>query len=126
MKPFNLKEHLEHPDWKVVTREGRPVRIVYTELDDSDYPVVGIISNWHPQKFTAGGLFQAGKETKYDLFFAPKKHEGWVIIFKRPLLDSFEIWPGIYTDREKAERVWEANPGMLKCSIVRIEWEDKQ
>ena len=53
MKPFNLKEHLEHPDWKVQTREGRPVRIVYTELDDSDYPVVAIISNWHPQKFTA-------------------------------------------------------------------------
>ena len=126
MKPFNLKEHLEHPDWKVVTREGEPVRILCTDLDDDDYPVAAAISNYHVDRFTADGLFQYGEETKYDLFFANKKHEGWVIIFKRPLLDSFEIWPGIYADREKAERVLEANPGMIECSIVRIEWEEEQ
>ena len=127
MKPFNLKEHLEHPDWKVVTREGRPVRILCTDLDDNDYPVAAVVGNFHVDKYTAEGLFQAGKETKYDLFFASKKHEGWVIIFKRPLLaGSFEIWPGIYADREKAERVCEANPGMIECSIVRIEWEEEQ
>ena len=39
MKPFSIKEHLEHPDWKVVTREGEPVRILCTDLDDDDYPV---------------------------------------------------------------------------------------
>ena len=27
MKPFNINEHLEHPDWEVVTREGEPVRV---------------------------------------------------------------------------------------------------
>ena len=82
MKPFSLKEHLEHPDWKVVTREGRPVRIVYTELDDSVYPVVAVINNWHAQKFTAGGLSHAGKKMKYDLFFASERHEGWVNIYR--------------------------------------------
>ena len=127
MKPFSIKEHLEHPDWEVVTREGRPVRILCTDLDDNDYPVAAVVGNFHVDKYTAEGLFQAGKETKYDLFFASKKHEGWVIIFKRPLLaGSFEIWPGIYADREKAERVCEANPGMIECSIVRIEWEEEQ
>ena len=126
MKPFNLKEHLEHPDWKVVTREGRPVRIVYTELDDSVYPVVAVINNWHAQQFTAGGLFQAGKKTKYDLFFAPEKHERWAIIYKRPLAGSFEIWPGIYADREKAERIREVNLVGAKCSVIKIEWEEEQ
>ena len=127
MKPFSIKEHLEHPDWEVVTREGKPVRILCTDLADDNYPVVAVINKWHVDKFTADGIFQAANETKYDLFFANKKHEGWVIIFKRPLLaGSFEIWPGIYADREKAERVREANPGMLECSIVRIEWEEVQ
>lgn len=126
MKPFNIKEHLEHPDWEVVTREGRPVRILCTDLDDNDYPVAAVVGNFHIYKYTADGLFNAGRETKYDLFFAIEKYEGWVIIFKRPLLAGFEIWPGIYADRERAERVCEANPGMIECSIVRIEWEEVQ
>lgn len=125
MKPFNLKEHLEHPDWKVVTREGEPVRILCTDLDDDDYPVAAVVSNSHVDKYTAGGLFQFGQNTKYDLFFASKKHEGWVIIFNRPLLaGSFEIWPGIYADREKAERIREVNLVGAKCSVIKIEWEE--
>lgn len=82
MKPFSIKEHLEHPDWKVVTREGEPVRILCTDLDDDDYPVAAATKNWHIDKYTAGGLFQAGEETKYDLFFATEKHEGWVNIYR--------------------------------------------
>ena len=125
MKPFNLKEYLEHPDWKVVTREGRPVRILCTDLDDNDYPVAAVVGNFHVDKYTAEGLFQAGKETKYDLFFAPEKHEGWVIISKLPFTDSFEIFPEIFATKEEAVHVWEDNPG-IKCSIIKIEWEVEQ
>ena len=84
MKPFNLKEHLEHPDWEVVTREGEPVRILCTDLDDNDYPVAAAIRNWHVDRFTADGLFQAGKKTKYDLFFGLKKNNRWVNLFENP------------------------------------------
>ena len=125
MKPFNLKEHLEHPEWKVVTREGKPVRILCTDLDDNDYPVAAVVGNFHVDKYTAEGLFQAGKETKYDLFFASEKHEGWVIISKLPFTDSFEIFPEIFATKEEAVRVWEDNPG-IKCSIIKIEWEVEQ
>ena len=125
MKPFNLKEHLEHPDWKVVTREGEPVRILCTDLDDDDYPVAAATKNWHVDKYTADGLFQAGKETKYDLFFASEKHEGWVIISKLPFTDTFEIFPEIFATKEEAVRVWEDNP-RIKCSIIKIEWEVEQ
>ena len=125
MKPFNLKEHLEHPDWKVVTREGEPVRILCTDLDDDDYPVAAATKNWHVDKYTTGGLFNAGRETKYDLFFASEKHEGWVIISKLPFTDTFEIFPEIFATKEEAVRVWEDNPG-IKCSIIKIEWEVEQ
>ena len=125
MKSFNLKEHLEHPEWKVVTREGKPVRILCTDLDDDDYPVAAATKNWHVDKYTTGGLFNAGGETKYDLFFASEKHEGWVIISKLPFTDSFEISPEIFATKEEAVRVWEDNPG-IKCSIIKIEWEVEQ
>ena len=125
MKPFSIKEHLEHPEWKVVSREGEPVRILCTDLDDNDYPVAAATKNWHVDKYTAAGLFQAANETKYDLFFATEKREGWAIVHKQPFEDSFELWPEIYATKEAAVRVWKANPG-IKCSIVRIEWEEEQ
>ena len=125
MKPFNLKEYLEHPEWKVVTREGKPVRILCTDLDDNDYPVAAVVGNFHVDKYTAEGIFHAGEETKYDLFFASEKHEGWVIISKLPFTDSFEIFPEIFATKEEAVRVWEDNPG-IKCSIIKIEWEVEQ
>ena len=124
MKPFSIKEHLEHPDWKVVTREGEPVRILCTDLDDNDYPVAAATKNWHVDKYTADGLFLAGNETKYDLFFNETR-EGWVIISKLPFTDSFEIFPEIFATKEEAVRVWEDNPG-IKCSIIKIEWEVEQ
>ena len=125
MKPFSIKEHLEHPEWKVVTREGKPVQILRTDLDDNDYPVAAATKNWHVDKYTTGGLFNAGRETKYDLFFASEKHEGWVIISKLPFTDSFEIFPEIFATKEEAVRVWEDSP-RIKCSIIKIEWEVEQ
>lgn len=126
MKPFSIKEHLNHPEWKVVTREGEPVRILCTDLDDNEYPVAAATKNRHVDRYTADGLFRADRETKYDLFFASKKHEGWAIIYKRPLTGSFEILPGIYADREKAERIREVNLVGAKCSVIKIEWEEEQ
>ena len=122
MKPFNIKEHLEHPDWKVVTRAGEPVRILCTNLD-GDYPVAAAVRNFHVDKFTADGLFHVGHVNRYDLFFATEKHEGWALIYKETALRASHLSPEIYDTKEAAERVWEANPG-IECSIVRIEWEE--
>lgn len=123
MKQFNLKEYLANPNRKVVTRVGEPVRILCTDLDDDDYPVAAATRNRHVDRYTADGLFRADKETKYDLFFASEKREGWAIIFKQPLTGSFELSPEIYATKEAAVRTWEANPG-IECSIVKIEWEE--
>ena len=122
MKPFNIKEHLEHPEWEVVTREGRPVRILCTDLDDNDYPVAAVVGNFHVDKYTAEGLFQAGKETKYDLFFASEKHEGWVNIIRDMVHNEVYCGNMIYASKEEAERI--ANNATL--ATAKIEWEDKQ
>ena len=119
MKPFNIKEHLEHPDWEVVTREGKPVRILCTDLSDDDYPVAAVINKWHVDKFTADGIFQAGEETKYDLFFATKKREGWVNIC------SSRIEPDAYCGKmihpTKADAKCFANNAI---ATIKIEWEE--
>ena len=125
MKPFSIKEHLEHPDWKVVTREGEPVRILCTDLDDDDYPVAAATKNRHVDRYTADGLFQLREKTKYDLFFGREKREGWALIVKETALRASHLFPEIYATKEAAERVWEANPG-IECSIVKIEWEEQQ
>ena len=101
------------------------MQILRTDLDDNDYPVAAVVGNFHVDKYTAEGLFQAGKKTDYDLFFAPEKHEGWVIISKLPFTDSFEIFPEIFATKEEAVRVWEDSP-RIKCSIIKIEWEVEQ
>ena len=122
MKPFSIKEHLEHPDWKVVTREGEPVRILCTDLNDNNYPVVAVIKKWHVDKFTADGIFQAGEETKYDLFFATKKREGWVNIYKGTNGNSCVGDSRIFEseeDSEKEGKAWKTYIGSTK-----IEWEE--
>lgn len=125
MKPFSIKEYLENPNREVVTREGKPVRILCTDLDDNDYPVAAATKNRHVDRYTADGLFQAGKKTKYDLFFGKEKREGWALIYKETALRASHLSPEIYATKEAAERVWEANPG-IECSIVKIQWEEEQ
>lgn len=126
MKAFSIKEYLENPNREVVTREGKPVRILCVDLDDNYYPVAAAMRNRHPDKYTADGLFQAGKKTKYDLFFSKEKREGWALIYKETALRASHLFPEIYATKEAAERVCEANPGMIECSIVRIKWEEEQ
>ena len=119
MKPFSIKEHLEHPDWKVVTREGEPVRILCTDLDDNDYPVAAATKNYHVDKYTAGGLFHAVNETKNDLFFAPKKHEGWINVYHNTVYNK-AFGSRIYDSYKEAKS--HANNATL--ATVKIEWEE--
>ena len=121
MKPFSIKEHLEHPDWKVVTRDGRPARIVCTDLDDDDYPVAAVVANFHVDKYTAGGLFQAGEETKYDLFFASEKHEGWVNVMRNVLSNKGYLITVFGSEEEAKSHAKDST-----LATVEIEWEDKQ
>ena len=129
MKQFNLEEYLKNPSKKVVTRDGRKVtRFLCTDAK-GDYPIVALVEKFSgsemPISYTKEGENRIGAKSVWDLFFAPEKHEGWVIISKLPLTDSFEISPEIFATKEEAVRVWEDNPG-IKCSIIKIEWEVEQ
>lgn len=75
-KQFDLKYYLEHPETKVVTRDGRDVRILCTDLSGKDYPIAAtcISLSGHGDDvdtFTNEGktVANASSEHTRDLFF---------------------------------------------------------
>lgn len=92
MKPFNLKEYLADPSRKVVTRDGRPVRIICTDLTE-EYPVVGAVRDvdnniLYARRYSAEGkiVFEGRaheeQDEPLDLFFVEQKHVGFVSIVR--------------------------------------------
>lgn len=44
-KQFDLQYYLEHPETKVVTRDGRSVRIICTDRKDPLYPIIALVDS---------------------------------------------------------------------------------
>lgn len=81
------------------TRDGRSVRLLCTDGNDSDYPVIGIISGLHSTySWFADGNFDPNNPDKhpYDLIEVKPKIvvERWFNIFKPTSGDPFvALWP---------------------------------
>lgn len=124
MKPFNLEDYLKNPKRKVVTRDGRDVRIICTDFDNSDFPVIGGIkgSMW-PDCFTANGFMIKGAEHPADLFFALEKHEGWLNIYRSDECGFYMRGKSPYKSKEEADKVAKANPKTF-FTTIKVEWEE--
>ena len=88
MKEFNLEEYLKNPNREVVTRDGRKVRIICTDRK-GDTPIIALVHSADDGQefgyaFYSNGKYFIDKDDEIDLFFAPEKHEGWIIINKYP------------------------------------------
>ena len=126
MKQFSLGEYLKDPSRKVITRDGRPVRIICTDRKGSgNHPVVALYPNLQKTSneiiasFCANGEFTMGTESDYDLFFAPEKHEGWVNVYHD--LEHNEMYCGkIYASEEDAKCADYA----YTVATIKIEWEE--
>ena len=102
MKPFILNEYLANPSLKVVTRDGRPVRILCTDAK-SDYPVIGLISSNggdYPENYTENGTYLNNYESDNDLFFGTVKKDGWVSVYRNVRGNIFFSSP--YRTKEEA------------------------
>ena len=86
MRQFDLDKYLKNPNRKVVTRDGKSVRIVCTDMIGTSYPVLAIcrVDATHDcyYSYTLNGKHNLGVDSRLDLFFAPEKHEGWVNLYK--------------------------------------------
>ena len=124
MKQFNLQEYLAHPERKVVTRDGRPVRIICTDSDAECGPIVAIVTMDDKKKhvlnyYENGTFFGLDSSSVDDLFFAPTIVKRWGIVYRKA--------ESLFDTREEAEK-WmeEADEGEKKfCSVCKVEWEEK-
>ena len=119
MKAFSLDEYIKNPKRKVVTKDGRNVRIVCTDVKSELYPVLALVDNWGEEicnSYTKEGRFLPNNEAHRDLFFAPEKHEGWVNVYR--CLDDM-MCGSVFATEEDAK----CN-AKTAIATVKIEWEE--
>ena len=125
MKEFNLDEYLKDPSQKVITKDGKSVRIICTDAKQ-EYPVIGLLSLDDKSETTVyykkNGRWLADNQDYWDLFFAPIKREGWINVYKGVIENHLPyVGQKVYKSKEEAIR--------NKCSdyyftTLKIEWEE--
>lgn len=125
MKEFSLEEYLKNPERKVVTRDGRDVRIICTDRK-GDTPIIALVHNADDRQeygcaFYSDGKYFIDKDDEFDLFFAPEKHEGWIIINKYP--DGVRDTNGIIY-HTKSDIPDTPPVGVKRVATIKIEWEE--
>ena len=124
MEQFSLEKYLANPSRKVVTRNGINARIVCTDRRDdlNDHPIVALLKAKFKEEEIAFYYTIIGtcsyRESEYDLFFAPEKHEGWVNIYEEGTNRYLEGC--IYVTKEEAKRI----RGYGYITTIKIEWEE--
>lgn len=126
MKQFDLAEYLANPSKKVVTRDGKSVRIRCTDRKDADYPIVALIDSKGKEEilsYTKNGYFYYdGRKDVNDLFFAPEEHEGWINLFGDSLCGLYIGDLRIFESKENAEKKGKNNRDYVKS--IKIKWEE--
>ena len=125
MKQFSLEEYLKNPSRKVVTRDGRNVRILCTDREDLDFPIITLIK----KKFggeviyahTKDGLYCNTCSTIHDLFFAPEKHEGWINIYRN---EDEDYYKGMVIFSSKEDAIEKGRRFSDYITTTKIEWEE--
>lgn len=122
MKQFNLEEYLKDPNKKVVTRDGRSVRILCTDRKGTEYLVVALCTTSNGSEdcyfYFPNGRIHMGEDSCMDLFFAPEKHTAWTNIYKSE--NGVYANSGLFESKEEALE----NSYSLKIATCKIEWEE--
>ena len=120
MKQFNLKEYLKNPSKKVITRDGRNVKILCTNFTKAQHIIAQIEGNDYSTAFHKDGIFVNGIESNYDLFFAPEKHEGWVNLYR----GTFDVTyaRSVYTSEKEAKE--NIDNTQRYVTTIKIEWKE--
>lgn len=133
MKQFNLKDYLENPSRQVVTRDGRPARIICTDAVRKTHPIVALVKSGDEdlvQCYMPNGKLYKNAESTVDLFFAPIKFEGWVNIYKstNAVVNKRTGYVIFDTKEEALEVVKSKAQAMYQdqyLDTVKIEWEEE-
>ena len=125
MEQFSLEKYLANPSRKVVTRNGRNVRIVCTDMKYKDYPILALeeIPDYNSEyvyAFTKDGNYLIDDLSIHDLFFTPETHEGWINVYRNN--DSHTYAGAVYDSKEDAEKRKVIDENYV--TTIKIEWEE--
>ena len=126
MKNFSLEEYLKNQSQKIVTRDGRQVRIICTDAKYGKCPIVGLVFNKEQGEeeaynFMENGKFFPDQDWFLDLFFAPTKQEGWINIYKGK--NDTRTIGCLFSSKEEANfHKYDKNSVYIKT--IKIEWEE--
>ena len=128
MKQFSLEEYHKNPSKPLVTRSGLSARIV---CDDApgNFPIVAIIDKMsmvdncvtHIAYRKDGLINPDGIHSPNDLFFATKKCEGWINVFKNDDGENYVTY-SVYKSKEEAEEDGKQYSGYI--TSIKIKWEE--
>ena len=122
MRQFDLKEYLANPNKKVVTRDGRNVKIYCTNYYRQHPIIAQIEGEERSHAFRETGHYNICGESTGDLFFAPEKHDGWINIFKSSNDIAFLGQSRIFESKEDAQK--DGKDCESYVATVKVEWED--
>ena len=118
MEEFSLEKYLKNPNRKVVTRDGKSVRIVCTDLKGTEFPIIALYEDGEHECFDTyrpNGRSCDYYEFDNDLFFASEnekeKHNAGNIRYS-----NFTI----YNTKKEAKK----ERGNRCVTTVKIEWEE--
>ena len=125
MKQFNLEEYKKNPNRKVITRDGRSVRILCTDRKGTEYLVIALCTMSNGSEncyfYFPNGKMYLSADSCMDLFFAPEKKEGHINVYR----DGDNYYTGgteIYSS--EAEAVSHATEKFGYVKTVKVEWEE--
>lgn len=129
MEQFRLTEYLKNPTRPIVTRDGNLVRIICTNRDDENDPIVALVRYEDGEavmKYNENGeCFWMDKgPCPYDLFFAPEpktKRIGWMNVCKYGDSKHFSLVGGVIHPTRKA--ALKDTPDYV-VDTIQIRWEE--
>ena len=122
MERFNLDEYIKNPSKRVVTRDGRNVKILCTDYIGFGPIIAKVEGTDFSQMFYSDGRTSRYEESPYDLFFVTEKHEGWINVYRDRDTGTVSFGAILYTSREEAEEVGKTD--VYYAATAKIEWEE--
>ena len=126
MEQFSLEKYLANPSRKLVTGDGRKVKILCTNRK-SPYPIVALVENHDNDNENVCSYRENGLYSLYslseenNLFFAPEKHEGWINIYRN---EDEDYYKGMVIFSSKEDAIEKGRRFSDYITTTKIEWEE--
>ena len=131
MRQFDLEEYKKNPSRKVVTRDGKSVKILYTDAR-RDYSIIALVEREVGKDYLFSflppdGTMYYNKESVNDLFFSDEqssktRKEGYVNLYREKYYGGIVL--GCFRETEEEANKEYYDESYQPITILKLEWEE--